>query len=62
MDFENLYAFILIGAGIFSLTSAVQGKSIEAAEKPRLSKRTSFLVYALTGIMLIVFGVLRLRM
>ena len=60
MDFENLYAFILIGAGIFSLMSAVQGKSIEKSENPRLSKRTSGLVYALTGIVLIVFGILRL--
>lgn len=60
MDFENVYAFILIGAGIFSLTNAVQGKSIEASENPKLSKRTSRIFYALMGIMLIVFGVLRL--
>ena len=61
MNFESLYAFFLIGAGVFSLTSAAQGKSIEAAEKPKLSKNTSRAIYALTGIVLIVFGILRLK-
>ena len=61
MDFENTYAFFLIGAGIFSLTSAAQGKSIEASETPRLSERTSRIFYALMGIMLIVFGIMRLN-
>ncbi|RLD05099.1 MAG: hypothetical protein DRI32_04605 [Chloroflexi bacterium] len=61
MDFENIYAVFLIGAGIFSLTSAVQGKSIEASDTPRLSKRTSALVYGGTGILLIIFGIMRLN-
>jgi len=60
MDFESFYALILLGAGIFSLKSAVQGKSIESSENPKLSKTTSRVIYALTGIVLIIFGVLRL--
>ncbi len=61
MDFENMYAFFMIGAGIFSLTSAAQGKSIEASDTPRTSKRTSQVIYGLTGVVLIVFGILRLN-
>ena len=60
MDFENFYAFILFAAGIFSLKSAVQGKSIESSENPKLSKKASRVIYSLTGVVLIVFGVLRL--
>jgi len=60
MDFMTLYAFVLIGAGIFGLRAAFLGWDIEAAEKPKLSKKTSRVIYALTGIMLIIFGVLRL--
>jgi len=61
MDFESLYTFVLFAAGIFSLVSAIQGKSIEAAENPRLSKTTSRIFYTVTGILLIVFAILRLQ-
>jgi len=61
MDIETLYAWILIGAGIFGLRAAYRGESIEASETPRLSQRTSRIIYAVTGIVLIFFGILRLR-
>ncbi len=61
MEFETLYAYILIGAGIFSLVSAAQGKSIEAAENPRLSQRTSRIIYIVTGLVLLLFGFFRLN-
>ncbi|MBT3337998.1 MAG: hypothetical protein HN855_10865 [Anaerolineae bacterium] len=61
MDFETLYAYILVAAGIFSLMSAAQGKSIEAAEKPRLSPRISKIIYTITGLVLLFFGYLRLQ-
>ncbi len=61
MDFESFYAFLLIGAGIWSLLAAFRGESIEASENPRLSQRTSRIIYLLTGIVLIFFGILRLK-
>ena len=61
MDFMTLYAFLLIGAGIFGLRAAYLGWNIEASENPKLSKKTSRVIYALTGILLIVFGILRLN-
>jgi len=61
MDYMTLYAFLLIGAGIFGLRAAFRGDSIEASENPRLSQKTSRIIYALTGIVLIVFGILRLK-
>ncbi len=60
MDSNNLYAFVLIAAGIYGLRSAMQGKNIDSSENPRLSKRASGIIYALTGIVLIVLGILRL--
>ena len=61
MDFERIYAFLLIGGGIFGLYSAVKGESIEKSDEPKLSKNVSRAIFAVTGIVLIVFGVLRLR-
>ena len=61
MDFMTLYAFILIGAGIFGLRAAFLGLNIEASENPKLSKTASRVIYALTGIVLIIFGILRLN-
>ena len=60
MDIETIYAFVLIAAGIFGLRSAFRGDSIEASETPKLSEKTSRVIYALTGIILLVFGILRL--
>ncbi len=61
MEFETLYAYILVVAGILSLANAVQGKSIEASENPRLSQNASRIIYALTGALLLLFGFLRLK-
>jgi len=60
MDFESLHTFILFAAGAFSIASAVQGKSIEASDDPRISKKTSRIIYAVTGILLLFLGILRL--
>ena len=60
MGFETIYAFILIAGGIFGLRSALRGDSIEASETPKLSRNTSRVIFAITGIVLLVFGVLRL--
>ena len=60
MDFMTLYAFILIGAGIFGLRAAYLGWNIEASENPKLSKKTSRVIYVLTSVVLIIFGILRL--
>ncbi|RLD04229.1 MAG: hypothetical protein DRI32_06065 [Chloroflexi bacterium] len=61
MEFERIYALFLIGGGIFSLYSAAKGESIEKSDEPKLSKNASRAIYAVTGIILIIFGVLRLR-
>lgn len=61
MNFESLHTFILFAAGIFSISRAVQGKSIEASDNPRLSKNTSRAIYAVTGVVLLFLGILRLQ-
>ncbi len=61
MDFNTVYGFILVGAGIFSLRAAFLGWNIEASETPKLSKSASRVIYILTGIVLIVFGILRIK-
>jgi hypothetical protein len=60
MDFEKIYAFLLVVSGIFGIYSAIKGKSIEKSDEPKLSKNTSRAIFAVTGIVLIVFGILRL--
>ena len=61
MEFDRIYAIFLIGGGIFGLYSAVKGVSIEKSDEPKLSKNASRAIYAVTGIILIIFGILRLR-
>ena len=61
MDIERIYALILIGAGVLGLRSAIMGESIEKSDDPKLSKTASRIIYALTGLVLIFFGVLRLQ-
>ncbi|MBT3322401.1 MAG: hypothetical protein HN392_08970 [Anaerolineae bacterium] len=60
MDIERIYAFLLIGGGIFGLGAAFRGDSIEASDEPKLSQNTSRAIYAVTGITVIIFGILRL--
>ncbi len=50
----------MIGGGIVGLRAAYLGTNLEASENPKLSRKTSRVIYALTGIVLIVFGILRL--
>ncbi|NQU30985.1 MAG: hypothetical protein HQ525_09995 [Anaerolineae bacterium] len=61
MDFNTLYGFILIGAGLYGLRAAYLGMDIEKSETPRFSRKTSRVIYAATGIVLIIFGILRLN-
>ena len=60
MDIEIIYAFFLIGGGVFGLRAAFRGDNIEASDEPKLSKNASRIIYAVTGIVLIFFGILRL--
>ena len=61
MDIETVYAFLLVAGGIFGLRAAFRGDSIEASDEPKLSKNASRAIYAVTGIILIFFGILRLK-